>query len=58
MSVHVSIAKVYSKGYVNCTLLPYKIVHFYDTKLYTLVYRKQNVNFLVNNVNENQLFYT
>ena len=49
----ISIAKVYNKGCVNCTLLSYKIVHSYATKLYTLVDRKLNVNFLVNNVNEN-----
>ena len=45
--------KVYNEGCVNCTLLSYKIVHSYATKLYTLVDRKLNVNFLVNNVNEN-----
>lgn len=44
---------MYNKGCVNCTLLSYKIVHSYATKLYTLVDRKLNVNFLVNNVNEN-----
>lgn len=55
--MHISIAKVYNKGCVNCTLLSYKIVHSYATKLYTLVDRKQYVNFLVNNVNENQFLY-
>ena len=44
---------MYNKGCVNCTLLSYNIVHSYATKLYTLVNRKQYVNFLVNNVNEN-----